>query len=329
MDMQHLWDAYRAAGTDHLKAVTTQPNPRAPLDSQVAAFMLGALALKAGDEATAQRAWRSCNLEALERVIGRLPFEREVRHGYLRLALGFQGSFPSNQDIYLFATLKTGGAYLGHLLTLSIEGGRYVSMNSRNDDGQSFDYVTLFNAIGPNRVVKSHNVADQRNTFAATMLEMKPILLTRNIFDCLNSIRHFTFPDDPRHPLGHLTEIEKLDLIIAKQTYYYVEMHGSWDRVIRNGGPVLRLRYEDNIRDWVGTAERILTHVGRTVLRDRIVAAHETVERRRAENPFSVRFRRGLVGEGESAIPEYLKDRVRFLYKLYPDVDFTPIDRGA
>ena len=327
--MQHLLDAYRAGRSDHLKAIANQRNAKRPLDGQVAAFMVGALALKVGDEATAERIWRSCNLEALERVIGRLSFERSVRHVYLRLALGFRGTFPSSQDIYLFATLKTGGAYLGHLLTMSIEGGEYVSMNSRNDDGQSFDYVTLFNAIGPNRVVKSHNVADQRNTFAASMLEMKPILLTRNIFDCLHSIRHFTYPDDPSHPQGHLTEIEKLELITAKQAFYYVEMHGSWDRVIRNGGPVLRLHYRDNIGDWVGAAEAIFAHVGRAIPRERIFAAYETVERMRSENPFSVRFRKGLVGEGEASMPEHLKDRIRSLYKLYPDVDFTPIDPGA
>ena len=189
--------------------------------------------------------------------------------------------------------------------------------------------MTLFNAIGPNRVVKSHNVADQRNTFAASMLEMKPVLLTRNVFDCLHSIRHFTYPDDPGHPQGHLTESEKLELITAKLAYYYVEMHASWDRVIRNGGPVLRLTYQNNIRDWTGAAEAIFAHVGRAIPRDRVLAAFDAVERMRAENPFSVRFRKGVEGEGEASIPDHLKDRVRSLYKLYPDVDFTLIDPGA
>jgi hypothetical protein len=322
-------EAYRAGRLDELQKLASTPNPRAPFDNQVAAFLVGALAFKSGDEATAGRVWRSCNLEALERVITRIPLERSVRQGFLRRGLGFLGEFPSAKDVYVFATLKTGGTYLCNLLTQSIDGGVYTSMNSRNDDGRSFDYVTLFNAIGPNRVVKSHNLADRRNIFALDMLEMRPVLVTRNIFDCLHSIRHFSYPDGPGHPHGTLGNAEKLELTTSRLAAYYVEMHATWDQLIRANRPVLRLMYQDNIRDWVGAAERVFAHVGREIPRERITRAYENLERRKAENPFSLRFRKGLVGEGEASMPGYLKDRVRALYKLYPDVDFTLIDPDA
>ena len=149
---------------------------------------------------------------------------------------------------------------------------------------------------------------------------LTPVVLTRNIFDVVASVRdHFRneSTDGPMATLGpehaRLPDSALEDLIADLIAPWYISFYVGWQ-----GVDGVRATY-DEVRD----SPRDV--VGRICERARIKADGAAIERAiETARAKGRRFNKGVSGRGE-AISTSARERIASFARHFPDVDFTPI----
>jgi hypothetical protein len=149
---------------------------------------------------------------------------------------------------------------------------------------------------------------------------LTPVVLTRNVFDAVASVRdHFRneSTEFPMVPLGpqHATlgDAELEELIADLVAPWYVSFFASWQ-----GVDCLRISY-DEVRQLPRDV------VARICERARIKADGAAIERAvESARAKARRFNKGVSGRGESVSPK-ARERVASFARHFPDVDFGPI----
>lgn len=152
---------------------------------------------------------------------------------------------------------------------------------------------------------------------------LSPVVLVRNIFDVVPSIRDHYRNESVFMPMAYVTESiarmpdEQLHAFIVYMVLpWYLNFFVSWqDREHK-----LLVTYEQLVADQEGTLGRVLEFAG---LDKRYVAQATKDVAVKIESEFT-RKNVGRHGRGDELSPG-LKAKIRHMASYYPDVDFSPI----
>lgn len=170
--------------------------------------------------------------------------------------------------------------------------------------------------------VAQHHVKYNRNTrLAIEAFDIKPVVLVRNLFDCVISFRDHLHRESTIAPVAwigedhRLNSDDELEAMIAHLVIpWYISFYVSWQQIPDK----LVVNYKEMIGDPSGTIMQIATYAGLDISDDQIEQALLLRDEKRD------RHNVGQVGRGE-ALSDESKDIIRRFRSFYPDVDFSPV----
>jgi len=203
--------------------------------------------------------------------------------------------------------------------------------------------------LGQNRFTQMHLRASDAALMILNFLNIKPVVLVRNIFDVIVSYADFyeslyqRYNESPdtlmktndgwfKLPTGHdlyvdepffeLSRSQRIDLIIENMLPWYFNFYLSWKKAIATKSiDALWLNYQDMLDDDNAFIQRISTHQGLSFTKDQIVQAIAAVK----ANERGSRLNVGVSGRGLSSLSSEQIQRIRHLASLYSWADFSDI----
>jgi len=177
----------------------------------------------------------------------------------------------------------------------------------------TFDPIQARRELVDGRLVRAHVPASLRLRACLNMLQIRPIILVRNIFETIASYVGGGYFITDGHRFADLGEERQRRLLLLRNASDLVDLFASWSVLAAANPRLLRVdRYEDVSRDWPGYVLRVLEERGVRVTRERVEAAMVGL-------PPEPGFGRSHFTDAEKAL-------VRELYVQYPTVDFRAID---
>ena len=176
-------------------------------------------------------------------------------------------------------------------------------------------------------VVQQHCRASAPNLHLVQAYGMKPVVLVRDLFDTLVSMRDFWDAGAVRNSFLYpdwnaLDKDAKHDALVRHLAPWYVQFFVSWAMAERKGDVApLWVRYEDMIPNKPETLFRVAEFCGLGADEAKIARTIAAVDGDKA----STRFNKGVAGRGQAAFTDEQKDTVRALTRAFPSVDFSPI----
>jgi hypothetical protein len=167
--------------------------------------------------------------------------------------------------------------------------------------------------------VAAHHVRYSRATQdLLTSYNIFPVVLVRNILDCLVSMREHLVRESLDIPQAYvprnfheLTARRQYDFIVEFIVPWYASFFASW---CEYDGPVVHLAYEQLIQDFPAAVARILETVSLTTSRKEIEIAIAKV------NPKETRFNVGRVGRGKEELTEDQMEKIRQQFSFFTGV---------
>lgn len=254
----------------------------------------------------------------------------------LELAAGFKRRFvqPAGPYVFIACMPRTASTFLTEALC-EITGFKRVPLtDAYAENEQELDVPRLLDAYSYGSVTQQHVIANARTVKLMSDFGIRPVVLVRDIFDVVVSIRDFLltegcgrwptfFTTDER--FRGLDEAGQYEQIIELGLPWYFDFFVSWSDVASRGAvETLDLTYETAVVDWVGALGRIAEFYGLDVEPSAIEAALEQT-RARAD---SLRLNKGSPGRGRKVLPIETIERIKNYTRFYPGVDFAPIGLG-
>lgn len=172
-----------------------------------------------------------------------------------------------------------------------------------------------------NFIAQQHVRFNAKTADAIEAFQLTPVVLVRNIFDCVVSLRDHWRRESILTPTAYVLKDHlsmddgELDrMIIQMVVPWYVNFFVSWTQC----EDALWLRYEDVVLDPGEAVASILERAGHPVDRDTIL------ESLQQSDPAKERKNVGRPGRGTS-LPEAQKQIIREYRNFYPDIDFSRI----
>lgn len=273
------------------------------------------------------------NIHAYERLIaGNPPSSAPSRATALRHLLSTDElrDAGAHRRVLVAAMPKSASTFLCSLLA-EVTGRQMLSPHNWNDaTGTNFDQLGFMRAYARAGVLHTHLDASARTLAMVRLLELRPVVQTRNIFDALASYLDHT--EDRRYPgadFGALAPEQKRRVGILRMARHYVDMVASWSSAPA-GVEVLWVDYDEVRRDPGDVVRRALSHVGIAVDASRIEAAvaASRPDGLSGRDRSRLRMNKGIPERG-AMFTDDERAWVRTLYAEYPGVDFGRIDPQA
>jgi len=233
--------------------------------------------------------------------------------------------FSNGKYLVLAAMPKSGSTFLSHTLC-ALTGYRHYYLACAYDNIEQEIYLPrVIDGFGCGRVVQQHFRANGAN------LDIEPVVVVRNIFDLVASIRDHLLNERPDNlPAVYTTDdflgfspSRQLDFVIDMVVPWYITYYVSWyqaekQREIR----FLWITYEELVADWGTGIRRILDFFG---MQKPDVAIARAIETTRAEPKERTRLNVGVPGRAYALLSDSQRERIVRLTQYYPHVDFTRI----
>jgi hypothetical protein len=234
---------------------------------------------------------------------------------------------PSGPYVFVACMPRTGSTFLTEALC-ELTGFRRVELSDAYaENEQELDLPRLLDAYSYGSVTQQHVCANARTVGLMQEFGIRPVVLVRNVFDVVVSIRHFLltegcgkwptfFTTDER--FRRLDEAAQYEQIVELGLPWYFDFFVSWaDASLET----LRLTYEEAAADWPATLRGIARFYGVEASEPAIAAALERATARAPE----LRLNKGVPGRGATLLDPALRERIESYARFYPDVDFTPM----
>ncbi len=230
------------------------------------------------------------------------------------------------KHIFIACAPKSGSTFLKNVLVRLTRFKELFSTYAALQNEHELDLPQLAKFGTLDTVTQQHCRATEANIHLMQAFAIRPVILMRDIFDTVISLRDFyndgftfsTFFD--REDYIRLSDEERIDLLIDYVVPWYFQFIASWQRAEREERLAMYwLRYEDMVADKSGTIERVLAFYGIAATRQdiaNIIGASEGDQR-------GNRFNRGVVGRGKSDITLSQRERIARLARYFPKADFS------
>jgi len=214
---------------------------------------------------------------------------------------------------------------------------------------QELYFPNCISNLGKNRIAQIHLRASDASLMILNFLNIKPVVLVRNIFDVIVSYADFyeslyqRYHESPdalmntkdgwfKLPTGYdiyidepffdLSRSQRIDLIIANMLPWYFNFYLSWKKAISTKSiDALWLNYQDMLDDDYAFIQKISAHQNLGFTEDQIVKAIAAVK----ANKHGSRLNVGVSGRGLSTLSPEQIQRIRDLASLYSWADFSDI----
>lgn len=223
--------------------------------------------------------------------------------------------------ILLACMPKSGSTYLSNSIGRLPNFRRTSLVSGAARAEQEINFRAAIRKSKYNYISQQHVRYHSRTAEAIQTFQLTPVVLVRNIFDCVVSIRDHWRRESIRGPMAYVLEDHlemddrELDHMIVQMVIpWYINFYVSWTQC----EDALWLCYEEVISDPVDAVTRILERAGHTTDPETMRAAVQWT------NPSEERKNVGRPGRGAS-LPEHQKQIVREYRSFYPDIDFSRI----
>jgi hypothetical protein len=245
--------------------------------------------------------------------LGKITRLLSKRREYILIAC-----MPRTASTFMTAVLSELTGYTN----TSLEHGRHLYLPKLID---TYNYGT---------VTQLHLKANRQNLSLIKAFSIRPVILTRNIFDIVVSIRDFLYQESfsrfitffCNEKYSELDEKTQYDFIIELGLPWYFHFFVSWYEACASKGiEALWLAYEDSVADW-NTALRKITSFYRIDKSDKEIedALQRTLENGRRKILLT-RLNKGVSGRGRAALTLEQQEKIIGYARFYPWVDFTKI----
>lgn len=185
---------------------------------------------------------------------------------------------------------------------------------------------SVINGARTNLVIQQHCRATVPNLHILQALNIRPVVLVRNIFDVLLSWKEFL--DGGAHintffpHYQDLSDEQRIALVVDDRAPWYLSFFAGWQHAEKSGQiGATWMTYEQLTADPEAALEGILEFYGVKADPVRLARATQMVNR----NTGTTRFNKGKTGRGHTAFSEGQIEQIRRLAGYYPGVDFSLI----
>jgi Sulfotransferase domain len=221
---------------------------------------------------------------------------------------------------------KSGSTFLKNVLA-EVTGFRDIYLfHAAELSAQELFYPVLLEFADTPTVTHQHCRATEANVQLLQAFGMRAIVLVRNLYDVLVSLREFFTGGaivGTRFDVAHwhtLSPERQMDLLIDLVVPWHLEFLASWQQAERELRlPLLWLTYEEAMRDKQGTIAQILSFYGLPGPPEKIQEAIATV----SATPEKNRMNKGVSGRGDAALTPSQKARILHLAAYFPSTDFS------
>lgn len=201
-------------------------------------------------------------------------------------------------------------------------------MYACEENEQDLYLPALIDARARNTVTQQHLRATTRNIQLLNEFRVRPVVLVRNLFDIVISLRDHIHRESgkcsmffPGESFAGLSEQEQFDTIIDMALPWYVSFFVSWTEAARRGDiPVFWLNYREMMQDKEAVLAQILGFYGLDRYRQAIGKALA-----RAGTGSDTRLNVGVSGRGRATLSDAQVDRIYRQVSHYPGIDFSAV----
>jgi len=194
---------------------------------------------------------------------------------------------------------------------------------------QELSLPDLVEATGKPGVVQQHVRATVTNLQLVQAFAIRPIVLTRNIFDALVSMADFYEQGADNDFLGGATARRVgrevlFDYVVPRWASWHIAFCVSWTRAMQAGAVEgLGITYEGLMADKQGTIQALLRFLGARVADETVAQSVESVEA--STDGLVTRRNIGRVGRGAEELWPRHREMVERMAQAYPNDDLSPI----
>lgn len=177
-------------------------------------------------------------------------------------------------------------------------------------------------------VTQQHIKATGPNLHLFERFEIRPVVLVRNIYDVVLSIRDYLLKEavygfPGLYATEHfrtMEEEEQHDFLIEFAVPWYFNFYASWFDATNDGrAQTIWLTYEELVEDWAAGIRSVLDFYGLPCSDEDIRLNLEALQRRRKET----RLNKGVIGRGQTGLTDAQRKRIAAMARFYPWVDFS------
>lgn len=235
---------------------------------------------------------RSCS--TLWRASQSAEFVKQVVIGRLGLA-------KKRDKLLIACAPKSGSTYLVRLLMNLTGNPRLIGSQFLGSNEQDLDAVKMYQLRHDDGIFHHHLKATENNIDLVKKYDLKVVVITRNIFDSLVSLKDHIRRESDRMPTGYIppyynrmNEEDQYRLLAAGHTSWYLNFVLSWHTYAKERPDVLWLTYERLFEDPVKSVELCLTLLGNEMQKEDIEKGIREVSR----IPEETRKNVGKMGRG-------------------------------
>ena len=230
----------------------------------------------------------------------------------------FVTCFPKSGSTFLVSALADSTGYMRQFLG-------YDHLNE-----QDLYLPNLIDTYNINIVCHQHTRATAPNLELISEFGIRPVVLVRNVFDCLVSLRDHLEQESRQTPVFNATDgflakphDDQFDELIDIALPWYVSFVTSWKMAGTTGSAPLWLTYEEMMADKREAVRRVLDFYGLSQFDDGIDAAISRVDK-----GSDTRFNKGITGRGQEQLSTQQRQRIIDRFRHYPDLDFSSVGIG-
>jgi hypothetical protein len=200
--------------------------------------------------------------------------------------------------------------------------------------GRNLYLPKLIDAYNYGTVTQLHLIADRPNLKLITAFSIRPVILIRNIFDIVVSIRDFLYQESfsrfftffCNEKYSELDEKTQYDFIIELGLPWYFHFYVSWYEACTSKKiESLWLAYEDVVADWNAALGKITSFYGIDKSDKEIEDALQRTLEKGRRKILLTRLNKGVTGRGLAALTVEQQEKIIRFARFYPWVDFTKI----
>ncbi|MBT4890932.1 MAG: hypothetical protein HON65_15410 [Rhodospirillales bacterium] len=225
---------------------------------------------------------------------------------------------PKSGSTFLHSVLMEATGYPGPKLCLSYA-------NEENMLSPEF----IRSIYGVNKIAQEHCRALPHNLAIMQAYNMDIVVLVRNIFDSLVSLRDMLLSETKgsrmaffQDNLPAMSEEQQLDAVITRWAHWQLDFYVSWVMAFREN----RVRgtiwtYENLMADKPAAVQKILQQVNHEISFEKAQEAVASVEGDKVRSRLNV----GVSGRGRELMNERQIESIQSMTKFYPGIDFSPL----